>query len=405
MKKIIFITNSFPFGTGEKSFITPEFEVLKDKFEFVIVSRNTKDEQTTVCPSNVKLYRYNAKKNYNTVTLLLKAFSRMDLYKELVSCIITGNGNKKNILNIIKVMMRGIHFSEYLKDIRRALDDKSVLFYTYWNDFSAYSCTMIKHKSDKIVSRLHGADLYKVRSNNWQPYKNAMNDKVDALYFISKEGLDYYKNTYKDYDNKLRLAYLGVARSDLRTEIKEDSDTLKLVTVSRCVEVKRLELLIEALSIIKDTKIKWVHIGDGEQYDMLKKLAENKLGINVTYEFKGYMENKDIIPYVTTEGFDFLVNVSYSEGMPVTMMEMMSCGLPVIATNVGGVSEIVKHEENGYLLKSDIDKCELARFLMSLADMPYEKKKNFTISAYKTWEKLFFDKKNHMKFAEDLMNL
>ena len=87
------------------------------------------------------------------------------------------------------------------------------------------------------------------------------------------------------------------------------------------------------------------------------------------------------------------------------MMEMMSCGLPVIATNVGGVSEIVKHEVNGFLLKPDIDKYELARFLISVADMSYEKKRSFTMSAYNTWEMLFFDKKNHMKFAEDLMNL
>ncbi len=404
VKKVIFITNSFPFGTGEKSFISPEFEVLKDKFDFTIVARNTKDEQTTACPENTDIYRYNPKADYNTLALFLSAAFKTDMYKELLLCIKTKNGNRKNLINIIKVMMRSIHFSRYLKRIRDNLGDEQVIFYTYWNDFSAYSSTMAKRKKDKIISRLHGADLYKVRSNNWQPYKAAINDKVDALYFISREGLEYYRKTYKDYGDKLRLAYLGVAKSDIIAEMSE-SDTLNLVTISRCVGVKRLELLIDALSTVTDAKINWVHIGDGEDYDKLYDMADSLLKGNITFEFKGYMENKDIIPYLAENSFDFLVNVSYSEGLPVTMMEVMSFGLPVIATNVGGVSEIVEDGINGYLVDRDITKKDLGKFLKSLCGMPYEKKKALSENAYKIWEEKFFDEKNYNKFAGELMDL
>lgn len=401
MKNIIFITNSFPFGEGEKSFIAPEFNILKDRFKFTVVARNTNDVKTTKCPDDINILRYDSSANYNAGKLLLRAAFKKDLYKEIFHCIKCGKAKKNILMNIIRVMMRSIHFSEYLKNVRKQISDESVLFYTYWNDYATYACTKVKEKSDKIISRIHGADLYLERSNGYQPYKAIINDKIDALYFISKAGFEYYKKTYKDYGDKQRLAYMGVKKSDKQITVNT-TDTLNLVTVSRCVEVKRLDLLIEGLAKVKDIKVRWVHVGDGEEYEHLKKKAEDLLKDNITFEFKGYMENCDVVPYIVSAKFDFLVNVSYSEGLPVTMMEVMSCGLPVIATNVGGVSEIVKHGENGYLIDKDISREELGEFLSEVSKLSETEKINMSKIAYNTWEKNFYDEKNYINFAEEL---
>ena len=57
MKKMLFVTSSYPFGMGEASFIRPEIAKLSEKFDITIVSRNNSDEQTSVVPQNVKVLR------------------------------------------------------------------------------------------------------------------------------------------------------------------------------------------------------------------------------------------------------------------------------------------------------------------------------------------------------------
>ena len=65
MKTIILITNSFPFGIVEKSFIAPELKILSRKFKIVIISRNVKDEVICELPENVTVYRYDSKNGYS----------------------------------------------------------------------------------------------------------------------------------------------------------------------------------------------------------------------------------------------------------------------------------------------------------------------------------------------------
>lgn len=401
MKKIIFITNSFPFGLAEKSFITPEFNVLKEKFDITIVSRNAKDVQTTECAENISIYRYDSQDKYNAFKLFLLSMIRKELYVEWSRCILRKKNDKRNMIKILKMMMRSIHFSEFLKKVRGAISNNSVIFYTYWNDYATYACTKVKNKSDKIISRIHGADLYLERSNGYQMYKHVMNSRIDALHFISKEGLEYYKKNYGNDVRRMSVSYLGVKKSNNLIKVN-DSDELNLLSVSSCLEVKRLDLLIEALSTIKDIKVRWIHIGDGPEYERLRKKADNLLKNNIQFEFKGHMKNSDIIPYIVCQSFDFLINVSYSEGLPVTMMEAMSCGLPVIAGDVGGISEIVESEKNGYLFPKNIDSLTLGEFIKKCAELSVEEKGKLSAHAYRTWESKFCDEKNFAKFIKEI---
>ena len=106
-------------------------------------------------------------------------------------------------------------------------------------------------------------------------------------------------------------------------------------------------MIIEALSKISHN-IEWLHIGDGEELDSLKWIAKNKLPSNIKYSFSGYIENEKITDIYVKDGYHAFINVSETEGIPVSIMEALSCSVPIIATDVGGVSEMLHDNENGF---------------------------------------------------------
>ena len=82
MKKMLFVTSSYPFGMGEASFIRPEIESLSKKFDITIVSRNSADQQTSDIPQNVEVLRYDFNASYSVVKYAAKTLFSSYIYKE-----------------------------------------------------------------------------------------------------------------------------------------------------------------------------------------------------------------------------------------------------------------------------------------------------------------------------------
>ncbi len=118
-------------------------------------------------------------------------------------------------------------------------------------------------------------------------------------------------------------------------------------TVGRLVPVKDQKTLIKTLAILKkDIKnIICVIVGDGPLYNELKEFAR-ALYVEKSVYFPGV--RKDINTVMSS--FDVFTLTSLSEGISNTILEAMACGLPIVATKVGGTVEIIKHEENGILV-------------------------------------------------------
>ncbi|WP_312389446.1 glycosyltransferase [Chryseobacterium sp.] len=93
-----------------------------------------------------------------------------------------------------------------------------------------------------------------------------------------------------------------------------------------------------------------VIIGDGEEKENLKKQAE-KLGVTKSFEFLGSLLN----PYPYVKNADFYILPSESEGWPLIIADTLILQKPIIATNVGGIPEMITHEENGYLINYETD--------------------------------------------------
>lgn len=405
MKTLFLITNTFPFGLPESSFLREEVKYLREQFHLVIVSRNVSNELYVPQTEDTDIYRYDAQKGYNALWLIIQSLVRKDLYSEMISCKKQDRLSVNNLTRILRFMMRGIHFSKYLKEVASKYEKGTITYYTYWNDYATYACTKIKRNDEKVVSRLHGGDLYKLSINgNYQPYKDITNDLVDRLIFISEAGMKYYNSTYKEHNDKSIVCRLGVVPRFAKSQF-QNRKSLKLVSFSYVRDIKRIDLIIDALALVQDVKIEWVHIGGGYIFDEILHYAHKKLDgfKNIKFDFKGNMKNEEALDLINAIDFDFLINVSSTEGLPMTMMEAMSMNIPVIGTNVGGVSEIIVNQYNGFLLDADFQVSYLAKLLKSYSKSSYEDKLALRRNAYNTWKDKFNESVNFKNFVNNVL--
>ncbi|WP_254359262.1 glycosyltransferase, partial [Enterococcus faecalis] len=96
---------------------------------------------------------------------------------------------------------------------------------------------------------------------------------------------------------------------------------------------------------------RWTHLGDGPQMDTLREeVTVHRVTDAVT--LLGHVDNTQVMATQRDLKPSVFVNLSSSEGLPVSMMEVASLGIPIIATGVGGVGEIVS-SDNGHLLPAE----------------------------------------------------
>ncbi|WP_447964963.1 glycosyltransferase [Nitrospira sp. Ecomares 2.1] len=142
-------------------------------------------------------------------------------------------------------------------------------------------------------------------------------------------------------------------------------------TVARLSPEKGIHHLLHAYSVLqaRGIALRLILVGDGPQRGELEALAEG-LGISSSVEFMGYQENVEI--FLST--FDFFVLPSLTEGIPLSLLEAMANGLPVVATNVGGIPEIIVHQESGLLIPPGNPE-DIAQALSRLIQDPGEAKR------------------------------
>ncbi len=126
--------------------------------------------------------------------------------------------------------------------------------------------------------------------------------------------------------------------------------------------------------------IHWYHFGTGELRQKLEAQAK-ALPDHVEYTFMGYQANEDVQKFYADHYIDAFINVSQSEGIPVSVMEAESYGIPIIATDVGGTSEIVHDRRNGVLL--DVNFTD--KDLIDAIDEVVENADRYRSEALHTW--------------------
>ena len=149
--------------------------------------------------------------------------------------------------------------------------------------------------------------------------------------------------------DKLNIIHCGIDPKKYLATRCADREGPHLAFVGRLAEVKGVPVLLEALSEIAQNfpGLRVTLIGDGPERANLEARA-HCLGLDSVVHFTGYMSQSQVAEILSEA--DALVLPSFAEGVPVTLMEAMASGLPVLATRVGGISELVEDGVSGYLV-------------------------------------------------------
>ena len=106
--------------------------------------------------------------------------------------------------------------------------------------------------------------------------------------------------------------------------------------------------------------------------------------------------------YYKNESINLFVNTSSSEGLPVSIMEACSFGIPIIATDVGGTSEIVIENKTGMLLDVDFKPEVLSEKIKKMAMMSREEQISYRKRCREFWQEHFFGENNFKKFTNNI---
>ena len=170
-------------------------------------------------------------------------------------------------------------------------------------------------------------------------------------------------------DEKIKILPHAVSASFKPLSIPKEFD---LVYVGRLAKVKHVENLVMAINIVKKNyqDVKFAIIGDGPEEESLKALSK-KLNLDKNVYFLGY--KSDTWNWFNRAKFSILA--SEREGLSHAVLESLSCGIPVIASKCGDISDIIKNNYNGIIINDYRDKNSFAQAILELLNNPLLAKK------------------------------
>ena len=209
----------------------------------------------------------------------------------------------------------------------------------------AYSKAKISESFDEFQVKNYGFSISlqkKVRSFSIK--------KSDIVVTPSKHLKNFILNL--GFKNKIEIINNGVFIPEENTNIFTN-DQINITIVSRLVSHKNIEKIIKAISDLNSPLINLNIIGDGPELNQLQKISlESNNKDNIIFHGK---LNRDDINHIFLKS-DIYIQASNYEGLPHSLLEAMSYGIPVLCTPVGECKEILGNEDRGYILDLPVSK-------------------------------------------------
>ena len=395
-------TARFPFGNYTETFLETEVNYLAKAFDNIIIYPSVKKNSTRTLPENFTvnelfcenhLYKKEKlrllRKNFGTVFHLLKSHGKLKGFKTLWKC--------RNLL--LDNISSQLH--KYAKFKNQVGFNSNDIYYDYWFENSTLMLALARKNRlvENAVSRGHGFDIYDERWGEiGLPFRKFKLTHLDKVFIISDFGKNYMINSSsQEFKSKIDLSRLGVQRFE-RSQKLNKSDSLTIVSCSSILDFKQVDKIPSLLKGL-NVPVRWIHFGDGPHKKAVESEIET-LPSNIKAELKGHVDNSELIRFYQENHVDLFITLSSSEGLPVSMMEAQSFGIPILAYPVGGIPEIVINETTGFLMEESWTNEKKAELL--------EKALNYSFNTT-TIEDFFlqnFDAtRNYTDFIEQLCSL
>ncbi len=231
----------------------------------------------------------------------------------------------------------------------------------------------------KIVVALAGHD-FRLISGVLQKGNDSRGTSEDTIKYlirfgfrILKKSLNFLvinKEMYRDLlklgiaEDRIHLIYNFIDDEFFKINNLNSKDSPSLVFCGRFVQAKRLDILIEAFGVVqkKIPNARLILVGDGAERSKLNNIVQS-LNLSPYVKITGYVKNSQVADFLSKASI--FISSSSFEGTPNTLLEAMAAGLPIVATKVGGIPDIITDGENGLLVQPcDVD--SLAKAILRL---------------------------------------
>ncbi|HWV43459.1 glycosyltransferase [Pseudorhodoplanes sp.] len=408
MATLVLITDTFPFdGALEHTFIEPSLPYLVQAFDRMIVAPERLVGRQRPLPAGVMLDQTLAKAlERGRFGHLVRGATSWDMDREVFGnpwLLFRWLTLARAALFISRAKITGKWAERFIA--QHGLQPGSVVFCTFWLFHAAHGLSSLKRRLPELhmVSQAHGADLYEARhSPPYIPCRDRTIALLDAIYPDSAEGVAYLKAHPASRHTTVEVARLGTPDPEVRCAPSRDG-ILRVVSCSSLMPVKRVDMIVAGIAALArrrpDLRIDWQHFGGGEQHGIIE-VAARALPPSVTWTIAGHVPAEEIIAWYRKNPVDVFINVSSSEGTPVSAMEAASFGIPIVATAVGGNREIVT-AANGFQLDPEPTPAAIAETLEWFAGNP-DKAAALRDGSRAVWERNYAARVNFPAFAARL---
>ncbi len=391
------------------SFVIKDIRMLSAQYEKVLLfSTEILDDKENL-PHNVEtVEEFMDWSKYNRKQVLISNIFRIfSIYSREVMKSQKLFPLRKSIAVLCSNIFKAEEISRHLRN-RDMENGRDNLFYSFWFYDCLYLAWLKQGGNAKtIISRAHGGDVFEERSSLAGNilFRNYQLRHFNKVFSVSETGSRYLQEKYQRYKDKIETSYLG--SHDHADESPFNASDFVLVSCAKIRDIKRIHMIAEALMYI-DFPLTWYHLGDenlsAENDPTIPLYLENKEKLkskaNIHFVNKGQLGNEEIYDFYARNNVSLFISLSASEGIPVSMMEAISYGIPLLSTDVGGCREIV-NEQTGILIPLESGPVDVAN---TISGFRHSEKNtvSFRKGVRQFWERNFNELTNYRKFFKRL---
>jgi glycosyltransferase involved in cell wall biosynthesis len=401
-KHLYFFTNHYPYG-GE-SFVGNEIEALSKFYDKILLFPTVKGKEIKdKLPSNVEVVQLGTGVSGGKFGLL---FSNLPMIISIFCLDFFKNTDKKGFLKKFRynlsLLLNTIGISsELAKKVESDNSDKR--FVSFWMDQWSLALSILKFKKKikDFVFRVHQHDLY--ADNNptqYIPFRFFNIKMTKAVFPDSKRGVNFLKDL-NYFPEKMHVGHLGVI--DKGTNVFSDKKFV-MVSCSALIARKRVDLIADVLKALT-IPLTWIHFGaKGEGADAFEKLQTKckSLPQNIEVILKGDVSYTELIKFYQETPVNLFITLTRAEGLPVSVIEAISFGIPVLATDVMGLPDVVT-DESGIVIQPDLETKKIAEVITQFASGT-KNTPEFRARTKNFWRANFSSDINYSKFNAFINN-
>ncbi|MEO0071332.1 MAG: glycosyltransferase [candidate division WOR-3 bacterium] len=366
---VAYITACAPFGKRETFIIEEMLALLNLGVDLTIVPRNPPPkvfhkEAETLLPLTINLPLL----NWEILTYFLKSITKDPLISKLIRINFSHSRNLKIALKNLAVFPKAVFLAALLK--KKGINH----IHTHWGSTTAtigWIIAKLTHIPYSIT--LHRWDI---NENNLLEVKVASSAFVRC---IAEDGRrDLLALISEKYQEKVKVIHIGVNLQPTAQSREQEADRRFVIACpGDFIPKKGQKFLIEAIGILKSQGWGNIHcllIGEGPMEKELRRQVA-KLGLENSITFVRFLPHSELMAMLKKGAIDAVIMPSIvtpdgdKEGIPVTLMEAMAFGVPVISTKTGGIMELVS-QGSGILVPEKSAEALVGAILRLITDPP-----------------------------------